>query len=133
MTQTVPSLPASPRAIYLEHLRSGRLAYQRAPDGRAVFYPRVAQPGTGSTQLEWAFSRGLGTVHATTAMHQRNAQPLNLALIDMDEGFRIMSRVEGLPAEQVRIGLRVRFQAVVEGGDVEPYPVFHPHGENGHA
>lgn len=133
MTQPLQPMAASPRAIYLEYLRSGRLAYQRAPDGRAVFYPRVAQPGTGSTQLEWAVSSGLGTVYATTAMHHRNEPPLNLALIDMDDGFRIMSRVEGLPAQQVRIGMRVRFQAVVAGEDVEPYPVFHPAGENSHA
>lgn len=133
MTQPLQPVAASPRAIYLEHLRAGHLAYQRASDGRAVFYPRLAQPGTGSTELSWAFSAGLGTVYATTAMHHRNEQPLNLALIDMDEGFRIMSRVEGPAAQQVRIGMRVRFQAVAASDDAEPYPVFHPVEERGHA
>ena len=133
MTQPLQAMKASPRSIYLEHLRAGRLAYQKARDGRAVFYPRVAQPGTGSTALDWAISAGLGTVHATTAMHYRNEAPLNLALIDMDEGFRIMSRVEGIDARQVRIGMRVRFHAVAAEGDAEPYPVFHLAGESDHA
>ena len=33
---------------------------------------------------------------------------LNVSLIDLDEGPRLMSRVANLPPDQVRIGLRVR-------------------------
>jgi uncharacterized OB-fold protein len=31
---------------------------------------------------------------ATTATHYKGEAPLNIALIDVDEGFRMMSRVE---------------------------------------
>ena len=40
--------------------------------------------------------RVLGTVYATSVMHYRNEPPLNVALIDLDEGFRMMSRVEDI-------------------------------------
>ena len=49
-----------------------------------------------------------------------------LALIDCDEGFRLMSRVEDIAPEQVRIGQRVRFRAHRAEGDEDPYPVFAP-------
>jgi len=70
--------------------------------GRAVFHPRV---GAG---LEWRASAGLGTVYATTVLHRRDEPAANLALVDLDEGFRMMSRVEGFAPEDVAIGMRVR-------------------------
>ena len=59
---------------------------------------------------DWRDSAGLGTVYATTALHARDAPPRNVALIELDEGFRMMSRVEGVPGDGVPIGLRVRVQ-----------------------
>ena len=80
----------SPLGTYIEHLNAGRLAYQVTQDGKPVFYPRVAAPETGGP-LEWRVSTGLGTVYSTTVVHYRNEPPLNLALIDMDEGDRAVS------------------------------------------
>jgi hypothetical protein len=42
----------------------------------------------------------------------------------MDEGFRLLSRVEGVAADRVRIGQRVRVRWGRDGG--EPYPLFIP-------
>jgi uncharacterized protein len=97
----------SPAETFAEHARRGKLAYQLDPDGRAVFPPRLAAPGSGGA-LRWAVSAGLGTVYATTVMRRRGEGPRHVALIDLDEGFRMMSRVDGLPPEEVRIGARVR-------------------------
>ena len=44
----------------------------------------------------------------------------------VDEGFRMMSRVEDLPPEQVHIGMRVQFRVHRPGGDDPPCPVFTP-------
>ena len=44
-------------------------------------------------------------------------KPFNVALIDCDEGFRLMSRVEDIAPEQVRIGQRVRFRVHRAEGD----------------
>ena len=117
----------SPLAVYQAHLDKGELAYQWSPKaGRAVFYPRVLCPFTGSDQLEWRVSKGLGTVYATTVVHPSEGKPFNVALVDCDEGFRLMSRVEDIAPEQVRIGQRVRFRVHRPGGDEAPYPVFAP-------
>ena len=117
----------SPLAVYQAHLARGELAYQYSPEAaRAVFYPRVICPFTGSDKLEWRVSAGLGTVYATTVTHPPQGEPYNVSLIDCDEGFRLMSRVEDIPAEAVRIGMRVRFRVCEPGGDEPPYPVFVP-------
>jgi uncharacterized protein len=117
----------SPLAAYQAHLDKGELAYQWSPAAqRAVFYPRVLCPYTGSERLEWRLSKGLGTVHATTVVHPRDGAPYNVALIDMDEGFRLMSRVEEVAPEAVRIGMRVAFRVHRPGGEEPAYPVFTP-------
>ena len=112
---------SSPATVYAEHCARGELAFQRAPDGTAVFPPRLAQPGTGAP-LEWAVSAGLGSVYATTVVRRRGEEPVNLALVDLDEGFRMMSRVEELPPEEVTIGMRVQVRFAGE----ESVPVFVP-------
>jgi uncharacterized OB-fold protein len=115
----------SPLGIYLEHLKKNELAYQVMDDGKPVFYPRAAAPGTGGN-LTWRVSKGLGTVYSTTVIHNRNEAPFNVALIDMNEGFRLMSRVEDIDPMRVRIGMRVRFRTHPGDEKQPPYPVFTP-------
>ena len=115
----------SPLGTYLEHLKKGELAYQVTSSGQAVFYPRAVAPVTGG-ELTWRVSKGLGTVYSTTVVHYRDEQPLNVALIDMDEGFRLMSRVEDIDPMQVQIGMRVKFRAHPGDPKQAPYPVFTP-------
>lgn len=115
----------SPLGTYLEHLKKGELAYQVTTDGKAVFYPRAVAPVTGG-DLAWRVSKGLGTVYSTTAMYFKGEPPLNVALIDMDEGFRLMSRVEDIDAMKVTIGMRVKFRAHPGDEKQQPYPVFTP-------
>jgi len=121
----------SPLAVYQAHLEKGELAYQWSPEAQTtVFYPRVICPLSGSDRLEWRVSAGLGTVYATTVTHPREGAPYNVALIDCDEGFRLMSRVEDIDPMDVRIGLRVRFRVhkppKSKDGDEPAYPVFIP-------
>jgi len=91
-----------------------------------VFYPRVIAPKTGAADLEWRVSKGLGTVHATTVVHPQQGPKYNVCLVDVDEGFRMMSRVEDIEPAQVKIGLRVKFRVHTPEGDEDPYPVFTP-------
>jgi uncharacterized OB-fold protein len=52
------------------------------------------------------------------------ASPYNVALIDIDEGFRMMSRVEDIDPMQVKIGMRVQLH-MHPGDERQPsYPVF---------
>ena len=67
----------SPLAVYQSHLDKGELAYQWSPEaGRAVFYPRLVCPYSGSTELEWRIASGLGTVYATTVTHPQQGDAL---------------------------------------------------------
>jgi uncharacterized OB-fold protein len=115
---------ASPNAIYMDYCQKDQLAFQRSPSGKAIFYPRVLEPITGA-ELSWEISRGLGTVYSTTVIYSRDEQPYNVALIDIDEGYRMMSRVEGVDPEHIRIGMRVQVQ-MMTFDDGKKYPVFSP-------
>lgn len=119
----------SPMGVFLEHLAKGELAYQVClDDNKAFYYPRAVAPGTGSSNIEWRVSKGLGTVYTTTVVHYKGENPLNVAMIDLDEGFRMMSRVEDIDPMQVKIGMRVKFKVHPGDAKMPPYPVFTPVG-----
>jgi uncharacterized OB-fold protein len=123
----MPNATTSPLVTYISHLEKGELAYQFSPAAnRAVFFPRVVCPYSGSETLEWRVSKGRGTVYATTVVHPAEGQPFNVALIDVEEGFRLMSRVEDVAPMDVKIGMRVKFRVHRPGGDEAPIPVFTP-------
>lgn len=122
------STEGAPAEVYRRYLEGGELGFQRCRGcGEAVFYPRVICPLCGSDALVWETSGGRGTVYATTAIHRRNADPYNVALVDLDEGFRMMSRIEGIDAEEVAIGQRVTL--MVREEEDEPVVVFLFEGE----
>jgi len=98
----------SPAGVYRGYLESGKLGFQRCSGcGKAVFYPRLVCPDCGGADLVWETSSGRGTVYATTAVYRRDAGPYNVVLVDLEEGFRMMSRIEGVPADRVEIGMKV--------------------------
>ena len=78
----------SPAQVFAEHCARGELAYQVDADGHAVFYPRVGP-------YEWRVSAGQGTVYATTTVRRRGEEPYDVSLVELDEGFRMMSTVRG--------------------------------------
>ncbi|MEV6110757.1 OB-fold domain-containing protein [Streptomyces sp. NPDC051940] len=121
------STSTAPALGYAEGLAAGELRFQHCTGcERAVFYPRVLCPHCGAEELTWRTSAGLGTVYAATAVHARGREPYNVSLVDLDEGFRMMSRVEGVTAEGVAIGARVRVAVIEEDG--APLAVFRPAG-----
>ena len=115
-----------PEADFQRHLSEGRLMLQRSrSSGRYVFYPRVAEPGSGAQDLEWVEASGRGVVYSTTVVRQKPpARDYNVALIELAEGIRLMSRVDGIAPEQVRIGLAVKAKIVAEND--APLLVFEP-------
>jgi uncharacterized protein len=114
----VSSADVKPDKEFAAFLAEGRFMIQRSrSSGRFVFYPRVAEPKTGARDLEWVEASGGGTVYAVTVVRNRPPDAdHNVALVDLDEGPRIMSRIDGLPADQARIGLKVGARIVNEDG-----------------
>lgn len=115
----------SPYGTYKAYASQGKLAYQVDHQGQAVFYPRIIDPETGE-EPEWQVSAGLGRVHASTVLHERSGTTRNLSLIDLDEGFRMMARVEGINPAEVTIGLRVRVVFRPVEGEDTPLALFEP-------
>jgi len=117
--QTAPVPPdAGPEQTYFRHLREGDWRIPRCTQCRRFcFYPRIVCPACGGGGFDWVRPAGSGTVYSTTVM-RRPAQAggdLNLCLIDLDEGVRMMSRIVDADPGAARIGDRV--QAVVPDGD----------------
>lgn len=120
-----------PEAQYQQFLAEGRFMIQRgAASGKYVFYPRVAEPGSGAADLEWVAASGRGTVYSTSVVRQKPPTPnYNVALIDLAEGPRMMSRVVGIAPEDVRIGMAVSARIVAENETA--LLVFEPAGPAG--
>ncbi|HEY6870268.1 MAG TPA: OB-fold domain-containing protein [Novosphingobium sp.] len=118
---------APPTATYFRHLAEGRFMIQRSPStGEWVFYPRMVAPGSGATDLEWAEPSGLGTVYAVTVKRMKPPAPnVSIAIVELDEGPRMMTHVQGIEADQVKIGMRVRAR-IVDGLDDNRIVVFEP-------
>lgn len=125
-TTTISPDLVRPEQEYQSHLAEGRFMLLRGrTSGRCMFPPRVAEPLSGATDLEWVPASGTGTVYSTSVMRERPPKAnYNIALVDLDEGPRMMSRVEGLAPEAVTIGMRVRAAIIQEDG--RPLVVFHP-------
>lgn len=111
--------PVFPEADYQRFLSEGRFMLQKSrSSGHFVFYPRVAEPLTGACDLEWVPASGDGVVYSVTVVRQKPpAANYNVALIDLKEGVRMMSRVESIAPEQVSIGMAVKAR-VARDGDV---------------
>jgi hypothetical protein len=114
----------SPLGVFQEHCRQGHLAYQLSPSGEAVFYPRICEPKTGE-ELTWKLSAGLGVVYAVTVLYPKGESPYNVVLVEMDEGFRMMSCVTGIDPERVEIGMRVKVHMDLSDPE-RPLPLFAP-------
>jgi uncharacterized protein len=56
-----------------------------------------------------------GVVYATTVVRPRGEEPYNVCLVDLEDGERVMGRVEGLAPDAVTIGLRVESRAGEDG------------------
>ena len=107
----------------------GELLFQRCEDcGNIQFYPRNTCTACTSDKLRWERSKGEGTVYTFTVVHRPPSAafkadvPYVIALVDLDEGFRMMMNVRGGTPDVVSIGARVRviFETIPESGQKLP-------------
>jgi uncharacterized protein len=71
--------------------------------------------GSGQSTLEWRTASGRAIVHAVTIEHNPAAtgatfshgEPYVVALVDLDEGVRMMTNIVGCAPEDVRPGMAV--------------------------
>lgn len=100
---------------YWDGLREGRFTLQHcASCGKVRHYPRPVCPHCFSMESEWREASRYGTIHTWTVCHHpfnfffKQAAPYIVALVDMDAGVRVNAPLRGVPADQLKIGARVR-------------------------
>ena len=111
-----------PDAAFEAGLAEGAFRIQRCGScGVHVHYPRALCPGCGSADLDTVRASGEGTVHATSVVRVRpgHGGDYNIALVDLAEGPRMMTRVVDIAPDAVRIGDAVTaFVGEIEGNRV---------------
>ncbi|AHG64095.1 Zn-ribbon domain-containing OB-fold protein [Advenella mimigardefordensis] len=99
---------------YWDAARERRLVIRKCRTcGEVHFMPRHLCPHCWSDQLEWIVAKGQGEVHSFTIIRRASDPafaskvPYAVALIELDEGVRMMSNIVGDDALAVKIGDRV--------------------------
>ena len=124
MSAQIPQpLIDSDSQMYWEGLAQGELRIQRCDTcSRHVFYPRAICPHCFWDQLSWITATGKGTIYSYTVVHQAygpyaDEVPFVIAIVELEEGVRMMTRIVGAPREQVTIGapVHVTFVTPSEG------------------
>ncbi len=119
MTQaTAPDQASGPEKTYFRELNAGNFQIQLCTScDKHVFYPRIVCPHCGSGKLDWVKPSGKGTVYSTTVVRRKAdaGGDYNVALINLEEGPRLMSRVEGIPPADVAIGMAVQADIIQQG------------------
>lgn len=119
-TKPLPELQGLTREFY-EFCRGGELRFQRCTDCQTWRHvPRELCAECGSWNWEWARSSGRGEVYTWTvvarAMHPafRDDVPFAPAVIELEEGVRLLSEVVDCPPDALGVGLpvEVAFEAV---------------------
>lgn len=91
-----------------------RLLLQYDPQaGKYQFYPRGISLYSGKRNLEWRESAGKGSLYSytETVIPTRGFEdiaPYLIALVELDEGVRLMALLHNCSADDAKIGMRVR-------------------------
>ena len=130
-----PKLPVpivnADSAPYWEGASRDQLLLQRCTACQTLrFFPRLLCTHCGSEQVEWVEASGRGAVHSFTIVHRAafpefQAQtPYVVALVDLEEGPRMMTNIVGEDALGVDIGETVQVVFEPRGADGAKVPQF---------
>lgn len=117
-SKPLPALDAVSRPFW-QAAAEGRLLYQQCPacDHRQ-FYPRALCTSCGA-EPEWAEASGRGRVHTYTVVRQngspafREELPYVVAIVELEEGVRMMGNLTDCPIEAASVGMAVEAYAVL--------------------
>jgi uncharacterized OB-fold protein len=123
-------VPTADSAVFWQRCKAGELAVPRCLQcGELNWFPRAMCRRCSSTNLEWVRLSGHGTLYSFSVVERPPSADLPpryvLALVDLDEGVRLLTHVVDCDPGSVRIGMRVtvRFQSL---SDEIALPVFRP-------
>ena len=119
------SVTVGPEQQFKNFLSEGKFMIQRCKSlNQFFFHPRVAFPGSGERDLEWVEASGNGVVYSSSCNRRlpEKGGDFNLSLITLEEGPRMMARVEGIDPDKVEIGQKVK--ARISSLNGEPAIIF---------
>jgi len=108
-----------PEATFRQALAAGQFTIQQCDKCKKhVFYPRTLCNHCGSPNLTWRPAAGTGTVYSTSTERYRPEAggDKNIAVVQLDEGPRLLTRVTDIAPAEVRIGMRVAAHIGEENG-----------------
>lgn len=116
-------------APFWEAQTEHRLTFQKCSDCDEIRYPVGPMcPECHSLAFEWVESSGRGTIYSYTVVrhqtHPAFAVPYTVALVEMEEGPRVVAELQGDGADSPKIGTAVRVEWVDHPN--QPLPVFVP-------
>ncbi|MBS3018846.1 hypothetical protein DJFAAGMI_01580 [Comamonas sp. PE63] len=129
MTPIQPSEDYGVQARYFDYLASGQWRIPVCTDcGKSIFYPRQICPYCAGRHFLWIEPKGTGTIYSKSIIprSEKNGGAYCIVLVDMDEGFRMMSRMRLHPPDQVRIGMRVKSLLAHFEAIAQPQVLFDP-------
>ncbi len=106
-----------PEAEYRRYVGEGRFMIQHCKNcGGHIYFPRALCTHCASPDLEAKEASGRGTVYSTTVVRRKPERggDYNVVLVDLEEGPRMMSRVDGIAPDKVRIGMQVTARVVAQ-------------------
>ena len=127
VTRSLPR-PTDNTRPFWEAARDHRLVIQQCKAcGQRQFYPRNICTECGQDDLAWVDCSGRGTVYTFTINHRgpdaywRTRTPYVVALIELEEGVRMMANILGEHAPKIRIGspVKVVFEDIGGVADTE--------------
>jgi uncharacterized OB-fold protein len=102
-------------------LRESSCCSDRLAAAQRSFRRENSRPASGAA-LEWVEASGAGVVYSVTWIQRKPPEaPYNVVLVDLEEGARMMARVEGVTPQSLQIGMAVKAR-IAEG----PVVVFDP-------
>jgi uncharacterized OB-fold protein len=86
-----------------------------------IHYPRERCPGCLRDELEWRKAAGTGEIHAFTVDHRADRRVV--ALVELDEGARVMTNIVGCDPSEVRVGqaVHVTWEELPDGRNLPLY------------
>ena len=116
-----------PYQVYQEALANGEFRIQLCNGcSKHVFYPRAVCKYCGNPDLKWVVPSGKAVVYSTSVIRQRpeKGPDYNVALVDLEEGVRMLTRIVDIAPADVKIGMQVQgFAGDIDG---EQAYVFRP-------
>lgn len=121
----------NPTQFYYEHLNQGELWLQYCLDCKQyIFYPRSHCPQCWGIQWEFRVSPGTGKIYSYSVIHVSSCEdvacPYIYALVTLDEGVRMATRIVDCSPQEVAIDMCV--EMVLEPFEGQMMPVFRPCG-----